>query len=75
MSEYGFSVLAMDEDTRSAVLDYLEASKHFFALPTEQKVLLSENEAMKKKNEGYLVVEGVKEYLKVYLHFHSAHRI
>jgi hypothetical protein len=88
MHEFGFTVFTLDDDTLSAILEYLQASKDFFKLPasvyciynskaSEDKERLSENETMKKKNEGsasrvtgtnvegYLLVEGVKEYLKV----------
>eukprot|EP01127_Copromyxa_protea_P002932 TRINITY_DN12843_c0_g1_i1.p1 TRINITY_DN12843_c0_g1~~TRINITY_DN12843_c0_g1_i1.p1 ORF type:complete len:300 (+),score=54.25 TRINITY_DN12843_c0_g1_i1:116-901(+) len=65
MHENGFSILTLDEETRTSILEYLETTQAFFQLPQEEKSKFSENEAMKKKNEGYLIVNGVKEYMKL----------
>eukprot|EP01125_Pyxidicula_operculata_P000426 TRINITY_DN1045_c0_g1_i1.p1 TRINITY_DN1045_c0_g1~~TRINITY_DN1045_c0_g1_i1.p1 ORF type:complete len:140 (-),score=24.74 TRINITY_DN1045_c0_g1_i1:552-971(-) len=66
MSEFGFTVFSLDDEFEVALTNYLEATKNFFNLPPEEKSKLSggENELM-KKNQGYLIVDGVKEYLKL----------
>jgi len=66
MQEYGVAILTMDdEETRTAILEYLEVAKGFFDLSQEEKVKYSRTEELRKVNEGYLLVEGTKEFLKL----------
>jgi len=68
--DFNFVVLQPDEKTREIVKEYYAAGRTFFELPTQQKFNLVRvqddlTNAVRKKNEGYLLVEGVKEYLKL----------
>jgi len=65
MEQQGFAVLTMDETLKSDVLNYLAGVKTFFSQDSASKLQLSSQTELMKKNEGYLLVAEIKEYLKL----------
>lgn len=65
MHENGFVVITLNDTTLANTKCYLDVTKEFFLQTQEKKDSFSATEEMKKKNEGYLVVDGIKEFLKI----------
>eukprot|EP01124_Arcella_intermedia_P025729 TRINITY_DN4668_c0_g1_i1.p1 TRINITY_DN4668_c0_g1~~TRINITY_DN4668_c0_g1_i1.p1 ORF type:complete len:282 (+),score=71.59 TRINITY_DN4668_c0_g1_i1:40-885(+) len=65
LQEHGFVRFQLDDELEGAILQYLGETKKYFALESATKDRLSATLELMKKNEGYLRVEKVKEYLKL----------
>ncbi|KAL6077073.1 hypothetical protein QOT17_002381 [Balamuthia mandrillaris] len=68
MRQKGFAVIRLDAETQQAIQDYLAAALEFFEQPINYKERYSMGtrfNTQSKVNRGYLLVEHVKEYLKL----------
>lgn len=67
MSEKGYIVFHLDEAVAKSITSYRSSCEEFFRLSDVEKLRLSgiDGSEMKKRNDGYLVVDGSKEFLKL----------
>jgi isopenicillin N synthase-like dioxygenase len=66
MLQRGFCVLSLDPQSTEAINGYVDAGQKFFNQDQEKKSQLAKtDDILGKKNEGYLLVDGIKEFLKL----------